>query len=784
MASRMIALALGIGCVAWMPFLPPWSVLLCIGGVVVGLVFAVRCFCKRPSGLVCLLFCLLFCLIAGIGYGTFYGHQLLQRQLPSALEGEDLDVVGRVVSLPDFSPHRGGVYRFDFAVDALSPLVATEANKAQTAIALKKIRLSFSPSRGASADQDLPAYGQVWAFRVRLKRPRSFANPGGFDYAAWLVAQGTDATGYVREARLMSEDNASIMARRSQWVSALRDRLEPYSQRGVLLALAAGDRSQLTDRDWEQFRLSGTSHLMAISGLHIGIAAGLGWMIGRLALSLTSVWLPLWLPSTLALMFAGLYAWMAGFSLPTQRAFIMVAVFVIGMALSRHISRWQTWSLALLLVVVLNPMAALQVGFWLSFAAVALLLAVVDRERGWRSLLRAQWVLLVGLAPFTLLFFQQASLLAFPVNLVAVPLFSIVVVPLVLLALCLDVVAGPLASSVWALANIVLHEFMGALDVLTRHGQFLQRDYHPSASQLSAMSLLACILVLPKAFPVRYLALLCLLPILSDQQSEQLPGEYSVRVLDVGQGLSVLIQTQHHSLVYDVGPRYSESFNMVEAALLPVLKFRRLDSLDRLIVSHGDSDHAGAYPQLLAAVPVGTFLSGAKLAGAKPCLQGQRWRWDGVDFTILHPVSAGKGDNNDSCVLLIGSGASGTLIPGDIESDIERRLLPLLPEGVSLLVAPHHGSKTSSSPEFVSQLAPRWVIFSAGYKHHYGHPAGSVRARYRRQGANIAETAKSGMITVEFGPAGLKQVSHFRDRHRFYWNSEEDWRAGMSLQSR
>lgn len=765
MASRMIALALGIGCVAWMPSLPTWSTLL---GIVLVTALAILPFYKRLPVLVWLLLCLL----AGVIYGTLHGYQLLQRQLPSTLEGKNLRVVGRIVSLPDYSPHRGGTYRFDFVADSWPSQSASDGGENHAAVFSKKLRLSYSPSRDSDVEGRgvaLPAYGQQWEFLVRLKRPRSFANPGGFDYAAWLVAQRIDATGYVREATLM-HSHRSLMSLRAQWVTALRDKLLPYSQKGVLLALAAGDRSLLSDRDWELFRLSGTSHLMAISGLHIGIAAGLGWMFGRVALSLASVWLPSWLSPTLALALGGVYAWMAGFSLPTQRAFIMVAVFVLAVALSRQLGRWQAWSIALLLVLLLNPLATLQAGFWLSFAAVAVLLAVVERGRGWRSLLRAQWVLLLGLSPFTLVFFQQASLLAFPVNLVAVPLFSVVIVPLVLLALLLEVLAGALAAPVWVLVDSVLTLFMKGLDELSRHGQFLLLDYHPTAPELLALAVFACLLATPRVFPVRYLALLCLLPLFGNDEKQLASGDYTVKVLDVGQGLSVLVQTRHHSLVYDVGPSYSERFNMVDAALLPVLRYSKVDYLDRLIISHRDNDHAGAYPRLLEEVPVGDFLAGADLTGASPCMAGQRWNWDGVEFVMLNPVRVGQGDNNDSCVLFIQSGAARTLIPGDIESGVEQRLLSSLPRDVSLLLAPHHGSKTSSSAEFVSRLAPQWVIFSAGYKHHYGHPAPTVQARYRQRGSAIAETAQSGMITAEFGPTGLKRVRHFRDQHRFYWN--------------
>ncbi len=773
MASRMIALALGIACVAWLPMLPsPFAV---IGSAMIMLPLRRRF--PRISALS-------LCFLIGIGYGALQGYWLQQRLLSPQLEGLDIDVEGRIVSSPDFSPHRGGTYRFDFKVDAW--LVGEDA-QLPGLIGANKLRLSYTPTQtpvrppeqalqsslqGAELQSlPLPAYGQRWAFTVRLKRPRSFANPGAFDYAAWLVGQGFHATGYVRQASAIGRAR-DLSGLRAGFVGQIGESLSHYSQSGVLLALAAGERSGLNDQQWELFRVSGTSHLMAISGLHIGIAAGIGWLLGRVLTSLQALHIPLVLPPVLALSFAALYAWLAGFSIPTQRAFIMVCVVVIAVLLSRHIGRWQGWCCAMLLVLLFNPMATLQAGFCLSFAAVAILLAVIEREQRWRSLLRAQWVLLLGLAPFGLMFFQQVSLLAFPVNLLAVPLFSLLIVPLVLLALALEALSGELAAPIWTLANALLEGFMSLLQWLGRYGDAFLFQHYPGLVELLALVLFALIMLLPKAFPARYLAIVCLLPLLTKADYPVPKGEFLVRVLDVGQGLSLIVQTRHHTLVYDVGPRYSESFNMVEAALLPVLRQSKIKALDRLIISHGDSDHAGAYRRLLDEIPVADFIAGADLTGGKPCLAGQKWHWDDVEFAILSPhAGAGSSGNNGSCVLLIQSGEGRALLPGDIESQVERALVETLPENISLLLAPHHGSKTSSSRAFVSKLQPELVVFSAGYKHHYGHPAPEVMNRYRDYGASLAETSRSGMVTVRLGPEGIKNVEHFREQYRFYWNT-------------
>ena len=768
MASRMIAFALGIGCVAWLPSLPSLALMLGLGAVGIGLAVV------SPTKTARVILCWFVCVSAGASYGVYHGQQLLNRLLPPTVEGSDLRVVGRIVSTPDFTPERGGSYRFEFVPESWPALCRLEKNSA-TDLRTRKLRLSFSPVRIKHAQNInvAPAYGQRWAFSVRLKRPRSFANPGGFDYAAWLVAQGIEATGYVRSATLIDNEGESFQAWRSQKVRELRTKLSDplYSQGAVLLALATGDRGLLSEEDWDQFRLSGTSHLMAISGLHIGIAASVGWVLGRVAFSLITAYSMAWLAPTLALLFAGAYAWIAGFSLPTQRAFVMVVVAVMALVLTRHVGRWQAWSVALALVLILNPMASLQAGFWLSFTAVAVLLAIVERDSGWQSLLRAQWVLLLGLAPLGLALFQQATLLAFPVNLVAVPLFSLGIVPMVLLALVLELSGTVFAAPVWSMANSVLALFMAGLDWVTAHGQFLSVDFHPRNTELLALLLFAGFMSLPRVAPVRYLALLCVLPLLAVDHNKLPEGHYRVKVLDVGQGLSVLVQTRNHNLLYDLGPSFSERFTMVDAAVMPVLRQGRIAALDRLVISHRDNDHAGAWQRLLASVEVGDFVAGANLAGSRPCIAGERWQWDGVEFAFLAPDRAGAGGNNDSCVLYIQSGAGRSLLPGDIEAEVEQRLMAVVPEGLSLLVAPHHGSKTSSSEAFVSRLNPEMVIFSAGYKHHYGHPAERVQARYRRQGAVQHNTAESGLISVQVGPEGLRSVHHFRDRQRFYWNT-------------
>lgn len=694
------------------------------------------------------------CLFVGLIIGTVHGNLLLRDLLPEPLEGQDLSLRGTIEGLPQYRPHRGGTWRFDFRVDHCS----------ETGCVVKRVRLSFRTNA-------LLREGQAWNLQVRLKRPRSYANPGSFDYARWLVSSGLHASGYVRSGTLVAEGSAP----RARVVEYLRERLQPYGRHPLLLALAVGDRDRLSEGDWEILRESGLSHLVAISGLHIGIAAGMGLLLGRL---LSQIYGRSWLAMACGLGAATGYAWLAGFSLPTQRALIMVSAGLLALFLGRGVNRWQVMSLALLLVLLLQPMASLTPGFWLSFGAVAVLLAVFDRTKSWLSLFRAQWSLLLGLAPLSLAFFSLLSPLSLPVNLIAVPIFSVVLIPLTLVALCLEGVQPALAEGLWWLANIGLHAVMTKVEWLVPRLPAWQ--YTPDTHAWSGICLAFALLLAPNVLPARYLFILFLTPLagalmLAVQSPELDRGSLKVDVLDVGQGLSVVIRTRSHSLVYDVGARYSDSFDLADAVVLPFLAHERISRLDKLIVSHNDNDHAGAYSKVVQAYPDVKLLSGELLSDSEPCRAGESWQWDRVRFQWLHPRQARleSSSNNRSCVLLIQSGSASILLPGDIDRSVEQRLQADLARAVnpplSVLIAPHHGSKTSSSSSFIGLLQPHLVVFSAGYKHQFGHPAPEVVERYKNAGSGVASTAASGAISILLSPRGVEGVTRHREQRRFYW---------------
>ena len=740
MVSRTISIATGMGVVALLPVLPPLQL------IVLALLISVLSVLRRlPFSLTALCFC------CGLAYGSVFGHLLVQKILPEALEGKTLTLQGQIDGLPEFSAHRGGTWRFNFRVDRCLA----------ESCAVERVRLSYR------SDKPLET-GQHWQLKVRLKRPRSYANPGGFDYGRWLVVSGLHASGYVRDGELLKGGAGG----RARIVQHLRVQLEGLSRQPLLLALAVGDRGRLSDADWEVLRQSGLSHLVAISGLHIGIAAGLGLLCGRLLLPLTRHG-----PLICALLAAAGYAWLAGFSLPTQRALIMVVLGLLALQLGRGLNRWQLWSLAMLVVLLLQPLATLSPGFWLSFSAVAVLLAIFDRRRTWHSLFRAQWALLLGLAPLTLAFFDMLSPLSLPVNLVAVPVFSLLLIPLTLLALCLELISTAAASYVWRLAKAGIEAVMSVVEWLIP--VVPAWHYVPQVLTWLCLCVAAILLLAPRGVPARYLALFLFLPLvgalsLREENPDIAPGHVRVSVLDVGQGLAAVIATRNRVLVYDVGPRYSKSFDLADAAVLPYLRYRRVNRVDTLLISHNDNDHAGAYQRVLEAYPQLHLLSGEVLPGSSACREGMQWRWEGVRFSLLHPHPnlEETSSNNRSCVLLVQTGRSKVLLPGDIDSAVEQRLLASHLDALtdlSVLLAPHHGSKTSSSERFVQQLRPEWVVFSAGYKHHFGHPAEEVVERYRQAGSRIRATADSGAIRFELSPRGVEKVTEHRSNRRFYW---------------
>ncbi|WP_345776901.1 DNA internalization-related competence protein ComEC/Rec2 [Dokdonella sp.] len=714
--------------------------------------------------------------LLGFAWCALRADIALDARLPRELEGRDFSVVGVVDDLPKRR------------VDATSFLLRVEhAQLDGRDIALPGVlRLSWYDE----VPDHLDACSR-WHLQLRLKRPRGLVNRGGFDAERQALERGVVAVGYVRRAesnRRLGEQGWCVNGLRERLAQDIAARVADAHDAALLRAFAIGDTRGLDQDDWEVARANGVPHLIAISGFHVGIAAGFGallvkllwWLWPRLGLRIA---FPV-AQAPAALIVAVLYGMLAGGSLPTLRTLMMIAVVALTHCGRRSASGAHSLALALLAILAFDPLSTVSAGFWLSFVGVAFLLACLQRGRGalgWlRELTLGQLLMTISLLPLTVWFFGEASLVGALSNLIAVPLITFVIVPLCLAGVLALLVAPALATLVLVPAGWVAH---GQWWLLERMASWPGAHWY--LSEVAPWALLLAMLgavwmFLPRGVPARGLGALLFLPLLLPDRPPPPEGAFVASVIDVGQGLSVLVRTRSHALLYDAGARYRSEFDLGEAAVLPTLHALGVDALDALVVSHGDNDHAGgalavarAYPQAqrYAGEPARTEISAAQ------CREGQRWHWDGVDFRVLGPRAQALGGarlsagNDRSCVLLVETPAGRLLLSGDVSARIEPAIAEAVGVGAPLvLLVPHHGSRTSSSAAFIAALRPRLAVVSAGWRNRFGHPHPTVVRRYADAGVALEGTAEAGALEIEFARAGPPRlVSRERERRRRHW---------------
>ena len=759
MIISALVFATGIGLYWLQPSLPATAGVLTIAGLALLLLIGTR----RWRWL------LPIALLA-IGF-VFAHHSACQRlcpAFPESLVRQNLLVVGRVATMPDLL--EDGV-RFHFVIE--------QATHLGEPIALpQRVRLSWYRHHAAVLA------GERWQLEVRLRPPHGFINQGGFDYERWLFQHGIGATGTVRA----SSDNQRLSTGAARdaverWRQSLRAKLMaafPEAQDSALLrALVLGDRGGLTSAHWTVFSRTGTSHLIAISGLHVGVVAtavfflvrrGWGW-VPALALRFAA-------PRAAALvaLLAGvLFSALAGFAISTQRALIMLAVVLLALIMRRTLRLGIGLAWALVGVLVIDPPALLSYGFWLSFGAVAMLLYVLSGHLSamvkLEQWIRAQWAVTLGLLPLLLLLFSQASLLAPMVNLIAIPLFT-VLLPFVLTATVLLWVTGwglPLA----AINALLQWGYTGLAWVAALPWAMFDLGTRPLWMWLTA-TLGALLLLAPRGLPGRWLGLILFAPLLLFTPPAPLPGQAWLTVLDVGQGLAVVVRTQQHTLVYDLGPIFPSGFNTAEAVVIPFLRAQGIRQVDHLMISHAHSDHFSDLPAFLNAYPVTRLTSGEPQAlkvAAELCQRDHRWQWDGVEFHLLHPPHPLADANDSSCVLQIKTAGASALLTGDISRQIEGELVTRLGDGLAsdVLLAAHHGSATSSSERFLRAVNPQWIIYPTGYANRFRFPTASVTARVERLGIASLNTATSGAIGFVLTAEGLESPTQARQQNRRLW---------------
>ncbi|MDO8705695.1 MAG: DNA internalization-related competence protein ComEC/Rec2 [Sulfuricaulis sp.] len=713
------------------------------------------------------------CFVAGVVSVSFRAGLILQDNLPRVLEGENLLVEGRIADIPQQAEFG---QRFEL-----------EVSRAQHAgVAVPVPRRILLNSRDFSFQ---PRAGETWRLLVRLNRPHGYQNPGGFDYEAYLFQQRLRAKGYVRTEiapQRLGDGPAwhDINRLRQDLGERIRALLPDNSQAGIIVALANGDSRGISNEQWLVLRQTGTLHLVAISGLHISLVAGIVFFIARWLWSLPGTTV-LRLPAPMfgaiaALLAGGAYAALAGFVIPTQRALIMLTVAMSGILLRRRFPPSQLLAVALFAVLVYDPLAVMAAGFWLSFAAVAVILIAVQGDRAGKSLLYKwgyiQWAIALGMLPLMLAMFQQLSLVAPVANMLAVPVFDLLLVPLTLTGVVLLGVAPDAAGWLFQLAAGLLHVLWQALEFLAQLSFSLWMQPAPAWWTLLCAMVGVALLLAPRGWPARWVGAVWLLPLFLIRPPLPAAGEAWFTLLDVGQGLAAVVRTRTHALVFDTGPRFG-SFDTGSAVVEPYLRTVNVRRLDALIVSHGDNDHIGGAESVLRALPVARVLSSVpeELSAAQPCRSGQTWSWDGVDFAMLNPNTAAGSSrgNNDSCVLQVRSRYGTVLLPADIEAKAERQLIEQWGSRLrsDVLVAPHHGSKTSSTPEFIETVAPRYVLFPVGYRNHYHHPNPAVVERYVERGIAMRDSPTAGALEFHLTAAGLEATA-YRARHRRYWYAD------------
>lgn len=815
------------GCVAlqMQAALPPVWQPLCVLVLCLSLAAVMR---RRPALFPVLL--VASTVAAGFGWSDWRAQQRMAVALSPAWEGKDIIATGVVAELPQTGDE---ATRFLFHI---------ESSNAGDAVP-PRVRLSWYGTQnwgnvgeeGAKPDRragipDLQP-GQRWQLTLRLKRPHSLTNPGGFDGEYAMLADDIRAVGYVRTGKraqniALDEAGAGFGIGVERWRASVRRHilaaLPDARFAAVMVALVMGDQSGIARDDWDLFRRTGISHLVSISGLHITMIAGLFaalWMaLWRRSFGLAR-WLrtplPLRMPTPRAGAIAAMlgafgYCLLAGMGVPAQRTLLMLSTVAIARLTDRNVPASLSLCWAAAVVAMVDPWAVMSAGFWLSFGAVAIIffaarMAVDGRRNGEvdgriegirRAVVgatRIQFAVTFGLLPLTLLLFQQTSVVSAAANGLAIPMVSFVTTPLALIGAALP---DPLAQPVLMLAEASFRWLAIWLEWLAQPRWAVW--VAPAAPKWALLlSLLGVALLLVpggvRAWAWRAQGALLLLPLVLARVPMPSPGEFRLVAFDIGQGAAALVETANHRLLFDTGPRYGDHADAAARVIAPYLRSHGVESLDTLVVSHEDSDHAGGTETVIDAVPVRTMLAslpqGHALRGVADesgvrfadCLAGQTWTWDGVVFEVLHPLrlpaeSERVSSNARSCVLRIANGRHAALLTGDIEAAQESALIAAeTPERLmaDILLVPHHGSKTSSSGAFLDAVSPQVAVFQVGYRNRYGHPHPQVWQRYVARDIDGLRTDKTGAVVIETG-GDVLNVQTARTMRPRYWSSAQE----------
>lgn len=750
----------------WWQQLPPLSI------VITSLVIFLLLIIQKPK-------VIKYLAVFGLGcsYALFRACLITNWSLSPSLENQPLFVEGYIHSIPIQRAH---LTCFDF-----------KAVKIENSTCASLLHLCVPNNHYVLK------MGDSWHFKVKLRQPRSLMNEGTFDAQKYYFQHRIRALG-----TLLIDQRNHQLACLAPWKPLEKVRVRLFEMImtqfkndplcGVLLALTLGITAFITQTQWEVFRQTGTNHLVAISGLHIGLMASMAmktasFIWGRIP------WGPLRIPTPYICSLAGLaaalvYSVLTGFSPSTQRAFVMVLSLCLATLLKRHITTFRSLLFALGIVLLWDPFAVISAGFWLSFMAVFLLIVGMQGRphvNSWWRWGRAQWVVALGLMPTLILFYQQATYLSLPANLVAIPWISFLVVPISILGLFLLFISKALGNWLLHLSLELLRVVWTVLQYLATHYQLIWHFAFPTHLSLWLTELAGFIFLLPIGL-IPFLFgvgawLPCLLPLSYNPPFDKL----QLVVFDVGQGLATLIRTKNHVIIFDTGAKVNDQIDMGKSVITPYLRIAGIKRIDFLVISHGDNDHIGGARSLIETFDVSHIITsvperftylrdGYQSLSISPCIENQSFEIDKAKFKFLAPSNLKRlKGNNRSCVLKINFGKQSILLTGDIEKAAEKELLLRHAKDLpaKVLLVPHHGSRTSSTFNFIKTIAPTYVIFSYGYLNSYHHPHSEVINRYLEINSQLLNTVNSGAIIMTLSRDSDKVIiQEYRKNHQRIWH--------------
>ena len=769
------------------------------------------------------IFILGLALTLGFCWNANYANQRLKNILPSELDGSEFELIGRVDALPQGNTH--GV-RFAFELEELSA-------REKIAAFPRRVYLSWSPDWKSTNTVPEIIPGQRWKLKVKLKQPYGLLNPHTFDFERWAFQQDYGATGSIRSGQLLDANAIGILDFRlgmelRRW--QLREKIQrllPKDARyqGVLIALVLGDQNAIEQDDWRIFNATGIGHLISISGLHVTMLAGVGAIVAARLWRRFS--LPLYIPvgkiaALMGFLTAFIYTWLAGFQIPAQRTMYMVGVVAFALWNGRNPRSFDIWWWALFFVLLIDPMAAYTPGFWLSFGAVAAILYSMKDSKAllgiptgkgvelhWFDRLkiaiseacRVQTVVTLALLPLTFYWFYQTSIVSPIANALAIPLISYIVTPFAIAGALLPEWLG---QWLLRLAHLSMDYLGVALTEFSSWSWAVHRSHEPALWALVIASLGVAVAIRPGYLIDSWRSRLCgvclsvvlFIPPLHLLKS----GEFRATVFDIGQGTAVLIQTATKTLLYDAGPTHGTKDDAGRRVIIPFLMGEGIHQIDRLVISHSDSDHIGGAASILKEIQFASMMGSlpqdnpllsnlkSRAIQALPCRYGQQWEWDGVLFRVWHPDTSTNFDktypmkpNEMSCVIEVSNDLYSFWMTGDVEKYGETEIVNRLisdqysqdnAKGV-IFMAPHHGSKTSSSMGLLEALNPHQAFAQNGHLNRYGHPHPTVTQRYQDVGIPFYQTPKTGAQIWDF-------KSHDFSRHDWRHREKKIWHRKLN----